>query len=66
METLMSLTAEERRDALYAIKHFQQHHISPSTDRYTYYTHILEKIENEYDDNQSNMTLQPIYAKSMA
>jgi len=48
----MSLTTEEKRDALYAIKHFQQHHISPSTDRYTYYTHILEKIEKE-DENIS-------------
>lgn len=62
----MSLTTEERRDALYAIKHFQQHHISPSTDRYSYYTNILEKIENEYDDNQSSVTPEPIYESLLA
>ncbi len=42
----MSLTVEERRDVMYAVKHFQNHHISPSSDRYNYFTHILEKIES--------------------
>jgi len=48
----MCLTSEERKDVLEVVKHFQMHHISPSTDRFKYFTHLLEKIEND-DENIS-------------
>jgi len=60
----MSLTVEEKRDVLYAIKHFQNHHISPSTDRYTYFTHILEKIEHD-DENISGLCCPLNYREAL-
>ena len=47
----MNLTIEQLQDIMYAIRHYQYHHISISNPRYEEFTNILnvliEEIKNE-------------------
>ena len=47
----MNLTTEQLQDIMYAIRHYQYHHISISNPRYEEFTNILnvlvEEIKNE-------------------